>query len=63
MWPRSYWSLRNGDLRKAARGLMCQVRIPGYCNTIPKRLCWRITDWRERAERRKATRYAGSDCL
>lgn len=51
------------DLRKAARGQMCTVRIPGYCNHDPKRLCWRITDWRERAEQRQTTRYAGGDCL
>ncbi|WP_045443235.1 DUF1364 domain-containing protein [Citrobacter sp. S-77] len=24
------------DLRKAARGQMCQVRIPGYCNHNPE---------------------------
>ncbi|QLR72982.1 DUF1364 domain-containing protein [Citrobacter freundii] len=24
------------DLRKAARGRMCQVRIPGYCNHNPE---------------------------
>ncbi len=40
------------DLRKAARGQMCQVRILATAITIPKLLCWRITGWRERAERR-----------
>ncbi|ENZ5044433.1 nuclease domain-containing protein, partial [Shigella flexneri] len=24
------------DLRKAARGQMCTVRIPGYCNHNPE---------------------------
>ncbi|EIZ8685769.1 DUF1364 family protein, partial [Shigella sonnei] len=24
------------DLRKAARGQMCTVRIPGYCNHDPE---------------------------
>ncbi|HFV6815175.1 TPA: nuclease domain-containing protein, partial [Escherichia coli] len=24
------------NLRKAARGQMCQVRIPGYCNHNPE---------------------------
>lgn len=40
------------DLRKAARGQMCQSESLATAITIPKRLCWRITDWRERAERR-----------
>lgn len=40
------------NLRKAARGQMCQVRILDTAITILKRLCWRITDWRERVERR-----------
>lgn len=40
------------DLRKAARGQMCTIRIPATAITIPKLLCWRITDWRGRAEQR-----------
>ena len=34
------------NLRKAAKGQMCQI-------TIPKPLCWRITGWRGRAEQRQ----------
>ncbi len=40
------------DLRKAAKGQMCTVRIPGYCNHNPETSVRRITDWRERAEQR-----------
>lgn len=40
------------NLCKAARGQMCQVRILATAITILKRLYWRITGWRERAEPR-----------
>lgn len=38
------------NLRKAAKGQMCQIRILATAITIPKPLCWRITGWRGRAE-------------
>lgn len=41
------------DLRKAARGQMCEVRILATAITIPKLLCWRITGWQGRAEQRQ----------
>lgn len=41
------------DLRKAARGQMCTVRILATAITIPKHLCWRITGCRGRAEQRQ----------
>lgn len=40
------------DLRKAAQGQMCEVRIEATAITILKRLYWLITDWRVRAEQR-----------
>lgn len=52
------------NLRKVAKGQMCQIRIPATAITIPKPLCWRITGWRGRAETSdKTTRYAGGDSL
>lgn len=41
------------NLRKAAKGQMCQIRITATAITIPKPLCWRITGWRGRAEQRQ----------
>lgn len=37
------------DLRKAARGRCAPSEFLATAITIRKRLCWRITDWRERA--------------
>lgn len=41
------------DLRKAARGRCAPSEFLATAITIRKRLCWRITDWRERAEQRQ----------
>lgn len=40
------------DLRKAARARCARSESLATAITIPKLLCWRITGWRERAERR-----------
>ena len=47
------------DLRKAARGQMCTVRIPGYCNHDPETSV--LAHYRLAGD--KTTRYAGGDCL
>lgn len=41
------------DLRKAARGQMCTVRIPGYCNHDPETSVLAHYRLAERAEQRQ----------
>ena len=51
------------NLRKAAKGQMCQIRIPGYCNHNPETSVlahYRLADVRNSD---KTTRYAGGDSL
>lgn len=52
------------DLRKAARGLMCTVRIPGHCNHNPETSVlahYRLAGTVRNGDKTK--RYAGSNCL
>ncbi len=52
------------NLRKAAKGQMCQIRIPGYCNHNPETSVlahYRLAGTCGNSD--KTTRYAGGDSL